>query len=262
MTTATLTATYSGAAAAALDLLRIEQQDWSVYTGKVSKQEVVRWVAAAISEEAYELAVDCGIAGESLVCVLYAYPLVADLDYRLLTSYGTLSERAVALIEISEQVQFRLTDSAATEFPARSILSVEWTVECLNADGEVVAPPALSVVGTDIVSAATVYGTATVRYLCERHSYVLNAPRRTDALDNNFSAVVAGVYQGGLAHLVIEMPPSIDVFEADADADCGWSTVGAITAPDDELPVVQPQSANKTTTVDYCSQIIVDEVVL
>jgi hypothetical protein len=260
MTTAALTALYAGPAATSAAKLLLVQAEWSLYTGKVTKQELVRWVAAAVLEEEYAAKIDCGMSGEALVCPIYAYPLEPDLEYQLLASYGELSERAVEMIEITELVQFKLTDSATPEYPARTIVATEWAVGCLDAAGEVVAPPALTTDGQSIRSAIPVYGTASATYLCERHTYILNVPRRAEALDSNYSAVVVAAIPGfaPVVH-VMEMPPGVEVFEADPNATCGASWHGGATWPDDEDPIPEATTANLITEVDYCKQETIRE---
>jgi hypothetical protein len=260
MTIASLSAIYAGPASTSAAKLVLEQAEWSVYTGTVTKQELVRWVAAAVLEEEYTAKIDCGMTGDALICPIYAYPLEADLNYRLLASYGELSERSVEIIEITELVQFRLADTASPKYPARAIVAVEWTVECLDALGELVAPPALTTDGQAIRSATVVYGTVSATYLCERHTYILNAPRRADALDNNYSAVVAAAVPGfAPVVLVVEMPPGAEAFAADPDAICGASWHGGATWPDEDDSIPEATTANLITEVDYCEQEIIRE---
>lgn len=258
-----LTATYTGPSAEQSALLLLTQGEWSMYVGKVTKGEVVRFVAAAVAEEEYQAAVDCGLAGDNLICPIIAYPLVPDLDYRLLTSWGELSSRSVKMVEIrDEQVQFRLTDTATTEFPARAIRSVRWTMDCLDQKGDVVPPPALTIDGQPIRSAIKVYGTATVHYITERHSYILNAPRRETAIDNNWSAVVVAPLIGHEpVRLVVEMPPGINNLEADPAAVCGRSGGGTSTVkwPEDPYYPPEPAGADLITEVDYCDQETIQE---
>jgi hypothetical protein len=244
------------------DLLKIEQQQWSRYTGQITKQEMVRWLAAAIGNEAYQSQIDCAMTGDNLACTLFVYPYLADLPYQLHTSWGTLSERSVAMLEISELVQFKLTTSETVKNPVRRILAVKWADECYGPEGEIVNPPELTANLETISCMAPVYGTATVKYLCERHAYVLNAPRRAAAIDNHFSAVVVGVYAGGLTYHVVEMPPGVETFVADPNAECGrqpgWG--GSADWPEDGKYPPLPRTANRLTIVDYCSQKVLSDV--
>ena len=264
--TATLTVTYARPAdPEQAEVLRLEQGAWAAYTGSVTKQEMVRAVAALVAKEDYTIKVACGMSlsdtGAALVCPIYAYPIPADLAYVLVTSYGQLSERDMEMVEATELVQFQLTDAASPQYPARTIVSASWAMDCLDAAGEVIAPPALTADGPTIRSAAVVYGTAEVTYLYERHTYILTAPRRAEALDKNFSAVLVAAIPGFTpVVLVVEMPPGIEAFEADANAVCGASWCGEIKYDDDEdHDTPEATTANLITEVDYCTQQVVRE---
>jgi len=257
-----LAATYTGPVADSSAKLLLRQGKWSRYVGKVTKGEMVRWVAAAIGGKDYQAKVDCGLAGDAVVCTIEAYPFFQDLAYRLVSSWGELSERSVELVEIrDEQVQFRLTDTAATEFPARAIRAVQWTAECLDVDGNVTAPPPLWADGETLRSGAVVYGTATVHYVCERHTSILNAPRRETALDNHWSAVVVAAIPGSMpARLLLELPPGIDALD-EPDAVCGRRGGGrsSVKRADGSMPPPEPDGADLITEVDYCDQRTIRE---
>lgn len=262
MTTATLPIDYAVPETDRSPLVLIEQAEWSVYTSRVTRQEVVRWLAARIGGDTYQQRIDCGMAGGHLVCPVYVYPRSPGVRYRLLTSWGELSERAVELVEMVEQVQFRLSTEEATRYPSRSIRAVEWTVECLDASGAVIDPPALTIAGQAVRCGQPVYGTATVRYLAERHGYILNVPRRECAIDAHYSAVLIAPVAGyEPARLVLTMPPGIDRFEADPDARCGGgrSLSGTIVWDDPPSPPPDPQAADLITEVDYCDQTAIRE---
>ena len=241
------------------DLLRLEQEPWSIYTGKITKGEMLRWLSAAVSDTDYESNVDCGMSGDQLVSTIHAYPYEADLIYQMHASWGQLSERRVEMQEIRELVQFRLTTEERTDYPVRRILGVDWDDDCYGPEGEIVAPPTLSADRETISCGAPVYGTAEVRYLCERHVYALNAPRRETAIDNQWSAVVVGVYEGGITYLITEMPPGIEAFAADPDAICGRrSGSGTVDWPEKEYPII-PGTGRKITEIDYCKQTVISE---
>ena len=261
MTDHTLTITYSLPIGTAdgQDLLRLEQEDWSVYTGAITKGEMIRWLGAMIQDTTYQPLIDCGLAGDQLVCTLYAYPYQPELIYQLHPSWGTLSERRVETIEIREMVQFRLTTEARTDYPVRQILGVDWAADCYGPEGEIVPPPPLTADRETLSCTSPVYGTAAVHYTCERHTYILNAPRRETALDNQWSVIVVGVYEGGLTWVAVEMPPGIERFEADPDAICGRRSGSGSVIMDDELPPVQPNTARRTTEIDYCTQEVLTD---
>jgi len=224
-------------------------------TGSISIQEMLRLIGSTLAATDYEPDIDCAVVDGELRCTVYAYPMVAELQYSLLASWGALDGPSVEMVEIEELVQFRLDSEARPEYPARSILSVKWADECYGPDGEVIPPPGLVADGEQIISAATVYGTASVRYLCERHTYTLTAPRRETAFEDNFGSVMVGVYDGGIVTLEVDMPPGIDAFNGDADATCGaswWGSASLNNDDDDPTPTASP--ASRTTIVNYCTQ--------
>jgi len=239
-----------------ISLLRIEQEAWPNTTGIITKQEMIRMVSSSLIGSDYEPSIDCGVADGKLVCTVYAYPLVAGLIYQLYASWGDLEGPTVDMFETAELVQFRLTDEETPEYPPRKILSVSWADECCGPDGEFVPPPELTIDGESILSSATVYGTAVVRYLCERHTYALTAPRRETSFSDNFGSVLVGAYQGGLVRLNINMPPGIEAFNADADATCGasWGGSASLSNDDDNQDIPTASPASRTTVINYCAQ--------
>lgn len=241
--------------------LIVEQEGWSLYTGKITKQEVVRYLLSVIDERRYEIAVDCGMAGDELVVPVFVYPLINNLQYDLYSSYGELSERYSETLEITDElVQFRLSASESTKYPARSIKSLSWVLQCLDINGNEVDNPDLIIDGENLSTGVKVYGTAKVSYTCERHSYVLTAPRREEALDNNYSGVIVGIVQG-YAPVVfeLEMPPTVDSFINNTDHQCGRVDTGYIKDSDKRQPIPDVPSRNLVTVIDYCSQSTIQE---
>ena len=237
--------------------LIVEQEEWSLYTGKVTKQEVVKYLLSLIKGEDYDMLVDCGMAGDELVVAIYCYPLTEGLNYELYTSYGTLSERYSEIIEIDEElIQFRLSDSETSDYPARKIKNLEWVLQCLDANGDEIENPTLVTDGDAIsTNGIKVYGTAKISYTCERHSYILTAPRRESALDNNYSGVIVGIVTGYSPVVVeLDMPPTVASFINNSSYECGGYDTGFIDENDKEEPIPEVPSRNLVTIVDYCSQ--------
>jgi hypothetical protein len=243
-----------------LDLLLLEQEEWRPYTGRVSSVAMVNWLAAVLYGEEFTHRLDCGMSGEAMVCAVFAYPRVAGLAYQLRASHGELSERAAALVEITETVNFRLEATAAPRYPARQIQSARWLADCYDATGAVITPPTLTIDGDQLQAGLAIYGAAEVTYTTERHSYILTVARRDDAIEDHYSAVVYGVYDGGLNWLEIEPPPGVEAFEADPSAVCGLgSFAGSVEHPDPDLGDIPGQFAHRVVKIDYCSQDIISD---
>ena len=264
MSASTLTLTYQRPQSSRTprDLLQIEQDDWRPYTGVVTVGEMVGYLANWLYSEQYDSMIDCGLVGDDVVCTVRVYPREPNLAYQFYTSWGTLSARSVAMLEIEETINFAMEARVSPEHPPRSIASAEWLDDCYDLEGNIISPPALAIDGEEIVSSVACYGSVLVSYVTEQHTYLVTCPRRAEAIDNNFSAVVYGVYSGGLNWLVLEMPPGIDAFEADQEARCGWGGIsGSITGPEDGVPE-DTTKADKLTVVDYCSQQVADERII
>lgn len=259
-----LTILYTVPATEALDLLIIEQGEWAATTGTITKAELVRYLAAMIDGTEYTSSTDCGFdAHGDVLCLVDVYPLMAGLVYQFHTSHGSLSGPVVEMVEATELLNFTLSNSERPNHPARSIRSVSWLDKCYDASGAVVSPPPLAIDGDTITIPSPVYGSVSCTYTTERHRYTLTAPRRTDAVDGFYEAVVYGLYDGGLNWLQIEMPPGITTFAEDADADCGLGggTSTVTEEPDDDTTPVADDRHTRTTVVDYCSQTIISDTI-
>ena len=257
-----ITLTYSGQRSERepLDLLLIEQQEWKPYTGVVTKGSMIKYLSALLYSESYEEQLDCGMSGGNVVCSVYVYPRVLGLAYQFHASHGTLSTRLQETVEITEACNFSLESAVAPKYPPLSIASATWADEVYDIVGNSITPPALTIASGEITTALAVYGAVDITYTTERHTYILTAPRRDEAVDNFYSAVVYGVYAGGLNFLEIEMPPGIEAFEADPGAICGGGGVdGSITDPDEDNPPPPPRPKDRKTVVDYCSQQVASD---
>lgn len=254
-----LAARYQIGSSDPLDLLVIEQESWHRYTGKVTRQEMARLILSWLNNGDYEAKANCATDGKTLLCRLLVWPRVAGLVYEMLASWGSLSLPVIEMVEETELLQFHLTDAERPRHPVRQLLSVSWADECYDATGQTIVAPELSLRGHDLRANRKVYGTAEIRYLAERHSYLLNIPRREEAYDKHFEATVAGVYSGGLNWLQVQMPPGIEAFENDPDYRCGGSSSGHLIEPEDDDSVPEPDGRDYEVIVDYCSQEVISD---
>lgn len=261
MTSPRITFTVSRPAASSLGLLLIEQQEWAAYTGKVTTGVMVSALRALLYGEESSDRVNCGVIDGAVICQIDVYPLTPGLRYRFAASWGNLSTRYEEEITETELVSFHLESTASPSHPCREILSAAWVDNLVyDAAGNEIAAPTLIIDGTTIATknGQAIYGTASVVYRTERHRYSLVIPRRDTAIDNFFSAVVYGWYEGGLDYLQIDLPPGIEVFEADAEASCGYGSTASVT-DDEDNPLEQPVTASRVSIIDYCSQEVVED---
>ena len=256
-----ITFTISKPAASSLGLLLIEQQEWAAYTGNVTTGVMVSALRTLLYGEESTDRVNCGVIDGAVICQIDVYPRRPGLAYQFATSWGELSPRSEEEITETELVSFHLESSASPSHPCREIISATWVDHLVyDADGNEIAAPLLIIDGTTIATknGQAIYGTAGVVYHTERHSYSLVIPRRDEAIDNFFSAVVYGWYEGGLDYLQIDLPPGIEVFEADAAATCGHSVTASVT-DDEDNPIDQPVTSSRVSIIDYCSQEVVED---
>lgn len=261
MTSPRITFTISRPAASSLGLLQIEQQEWSAYTGKVTTGGMVSALRTLLYGEESTDRVNCGMIDGAVICQIDVYPRRPGLSYQFSTSWGSLSPRYEEEVTETELVSFHLESSASPSHPCREILSATWVDQLVyDAEGNEIAAPLLIIDDTTIATknGQAIYGTAEAVYRTERHSYSLVIPRRVEAIDNFFSAVVYGWYEGGLDYLQIDLPPGIEVFEADAAATCGHSVTASVT-DDEDNPIDQPVTASRVSIIDYCSQEVVED---
>lgn len=205
-----ITFTISKPAASSLGLLRIEQQEWSAYTGRVTTGVMVSALRTLLYGEESTDRVNCGVIDGSVICQIDVYPRRPGLRYQFASSWGNLSARYEEEITETELVSFHLESTASPSHPCREILSASWVDGLVyDADGNEISAPALIIDGTTIATknGQAIYGTADVVYRTELHRYSLVIPRRDTAIDNFFSAVVYGWYEGGLDYLQIDLPP-------------------------------------------------------
>ena len=260
MTIPRITFTISKPAGSSLGLLQIEQQEWSAYTGRVTTGVMVSALRTLLYGEESTDRVNCGVIDGAVICQIDVYPRRSGLEYQFAASWGELSPRYEEEITETELVSFHLASSASPSHPCREILSATWVDHLVyDAEGNKIAAPALIIDGTIATqNGQAIYGTAEVIYRSERHRYSLVIPRRGTAIDNFFSAVVYGWYEGGLDYLQIDLPPGIEVFEADAKASCGYSSTASVTDDEDD-PIDQPVTASRVSDIDYCSQEVVED---
>ena len=244
-----------------VDALFIEQDDWKPYAGYVTKAAVVQYLASIFwPEDAFNPQFDCGIVGGQMICPVYVYPYEPGLAYQLRTSYGTLSPRAVKLVEYTETINPNLQLRVATKYPAQSILKAKLVRDVWDADGNPAPTPQVTIEGKEILLSGAIHGALDVTYMVERHAYILTADARKDVPENLFSAVVVALYQDGIKWLKMEPPPGADEYLEGVD-DCawGWHSTGSIAYPDDAHTRPVAAYADRHRVFDYCGNTLLSD---
>ena len=246
----------SRAASNPLDLLQLEQEDWKPYVGYITTSNMVRVIAEYLYNEDFGSSIECGIDGGSLITVVYAYPKVADLDYVLNISRGTISKRIVQEYTEETVLRFSLNDSASLKYPCGSVISTEWIGDTFAVRGEEVNNVTVNVTGQDVQLSQKVRGRLKIKYKVLRHKYGVSIKPRKKSIENHFSSTVFGIYAGGLNYLVLSEPPNIDSFDTASEENCngGFGVTGSLSSEDDNLPDDMHRNANRVKVVEYCGQ--------
>lgn len=261
-----LTVTISNASSVTpLDLITIEQEEWSPYTGYLTKANMVKIVASYLYGTDFGATIDCGIADGQLVTLIYAYPKIADLDYTMRCSRGTLSERLVEFVEETEVVNFELEDIASLSHPARELISYDWYDEFKVYDktGKEIAYPVVTIIDNEVSLSQKVYGSVEVTYQVERHTYGITVEQREESIENFYSSVVFATYEKGIKYLELTQPPNSDELNENLDASCtgGYKINGSFSSEDDDDTSSMSRNADRKIVVAYCEQeVLTDEI--
>ncbi len=253
--------------------LRLEQEEWGKHVGMVGRMDM----AAALASFAFGTAmpnVDCGFGDDlSLKCIIYAYPDVSGLNYKLRTSYGSIDGGIRERISETEGITLKGTSSANLKYKGTSVKSVSWYGDVFDYEGGVIgAKPAITIEENSLVVDRVVSGTIIVVYDVVRFKHMLRVFPRTGTDEKKYSSVVYGLYTGGISWVEISPPPNADSY-SDA-SECGWNTIPGgdteIEPPDDDgggsggtpdgfEPPDDVGGEDRDIDVDYCSQEVISD---
>lgn len=240
----------------ALDLLYFEQESWAPYTGVLTKAAILLFLDNLVNHAENDVEVDCGVEENgSFLKIVYSYPAYPSLAYTVKTSYGSFISHIQEDLDFEEVIAFSLSTEASLKHNPQNAPELTWMGSVYDRDGNVVPAPAISIDGKIVTITEEIYGSLQVNYSVFRRIHTLRVDPRLDAIENVGSSVVYGVYDGGIAWIVIDPPPGLDDL---LGAECGWGWGGAVTDPEDD-PMNSPlnSNANRIIDVDYCSQIVI-----
>lgn len=243
-----------------LELLKIEQDEWNPYVGSITISESIGIIADAIYSRKYQSKLKCGVEFDTVVCGVSIYPYIKGLEFEAYTSHGSLALEAVSVVEISENINFRLSNRASSEFPVIYYRSVEWNGQCFDAKGNVINNPNILIDERGAYTDIDIYGSAKLLYGTTKYRYLLSIPKRYTSIDNFWTSVVYGVYEGGETFKKVEMPPGIEVFNADPDATCG-KTILSVKYPENKPNKPTDDGCDRKIIKDYCSQNVISDVI-
>lgn len=234
------------------DLLLLEQEAWSAYTGVLTKAGLARYLRGALYGVEAGQVIDCGLSDDNLSIVIYAWPLAPGVTFRLRSSVGDLGEVLIDTVSSAESVSYNLTDHASLRHPADYIESARWLTGPYNSAGEAIAPPALTVSGRDLMLSEPVWGSVWIRSVGTRYTcrLSLSLDAAEPLLAAGWSEYVIGLPEGGRpVALALTPPPGAEEL-ARTGAECGRSVSVRVLGPDKTPPTAQPK--DKTIKCDYC----------
>ncbi len=244
------------------DMLILTQEDWIDNIGKVRMSDFYNFTHNVLLSNTISNDIDCGLNSDgSCTSIIYAYPRVSDLSYQLHTSYGELYERIVDSYAHQELISFDISKESDLTFTPVGNVSYSWLGSVYDSFGNVVSPPSLVIDSNGKVSLfSKVYGTLKVEYQVTQHKYSLKVTRRDTGTDL-FGAVVYGVYDQGISWLELDNPPNLDEL-LEGTMNCGGFSVEDPEDGDDAgSPPTKAPKVDRVITTDYCSQLVLSDVV-
>ena len=243
-------------------LIMLEQEGYLPYTGYVTKLAMVTYISNMIYHKTDAVKINCGMEDGILVVPISAYPYYPDLNYKLLASYGSLSEPVIDMAEKNETIQLKLEDTVTVKYPVHEVISAEWLNGAYDEELSLISPPPTITIGPDAKSisiSTPCYGSVAVKYTSVVHEYMLTIPKRVDTNENKYSAVVYAVYDGGLVYLVISPPQDAD----DTDGDCGKGGDTVDQNPDHpKKKKPEGDGADRLIQVNYCTQKVMTDFLI
>lgn len=241
------------------DLLYFEQEKWDQYTGSLTKGALLLYLDNLINHAENDIPIECGIEGDgSFLKIVYSYPAYPELDYTVKKSYGSFVSHTQEDFNFEELITFSFENEAQLEHYPDNTPELTWAGPVYDKDGGVVVPPDISIDGRTVTLSVSVYGSLNAEYAVFRRIHILQVIPREDAIENAGSSVVYGVYDSGIAWIIIDPPPGFDDLSLN-DAVCGWGWIGSTVSDDDEDRPPESDGAHREIVIDYCSQETVSD---
>lgn len=250
----TLSLNLSLPSSVARDTLIIEQEKPGQADGYLSRAGMYLSILALINGEMPE---DPECVNECTTTI-YVYRYDLALAYRLAVSHGSLGsmEREDDLY-YTEKIKVSMEDEIKFKYPCFGVVESRWIGGLVwDQDGSSIAAPGFVADVDKLRFAAPVYGTLAVTYKISRDKYSLALPKRETAIENKYSSVAFAVYPGGGKWEMIDPPPGAEATDQQCTGGGGGTTITP-GAGGSSIPV--SAHADRTITVDYCSQTITSD---
>ena len=251
MSATDLTITFSPNTIPLSDALILKQG--KVGGGIVSKLDLVNTLASRLYGGA-SANIDCGIVNGKFGVEIFVYPYDRNLIYNIGLSHGELSNRTIRVVQVTENLNFSLTDKAQTTYPVNELISAAVIAPCWDADGGSITTPELIFDGVNITLAKKIYGTVHIIYTTIRHFYRSYIPARLNAPENPYQSVCWTNWNGGVKFLDLVVPDS----PITNNESCAYTLHDRwlINIPDEKISPPEADGVHKIINIDYCSQKI------
>lgn len=244
--------------------LILDQEQWDGDIGLVTRAGMMNFLGMMLfgggddGEDEWNPSARCGLDGNLMQVVVYAYPSPVSLSFNIAATRGVLSAGEIEEPYRLEMVQVNMQKEIRTEYPATEILVVAERGSLYDGDGTIVPMPHYRVGADGVIElAGAVYGTIGVLYRTYRYKYTLDVSGRDPAItpENLLSSVVYAWWDGDGEWLEIEPAPGAEEMVQDG-RDCGWG--GKTTGQVPDKPVSRPVAAgaNRSIGIEYCSNTV------
>lgn len=251
------------AAAAARELVLLEQTRWNSYLGLLTRVNLLRYLRAQFfpdeegGEDAKDDFVFCGFDDDGgLTLGLAVYELARDVRWKLQASTGTFGEVSRTDAAETQSLSYNLSDEASLPHPALAILSARWLIGPYDAAGNRISAPALLIDGQDrriIRAQRPVFGSVALRVQVQAALYTvkLSAEAAEQALLAGWSEFAVCLPEGGRpVALELTAPPGAAEL-AESGQECGHHISVKVTHNSGGPPKAEPE--NKNIYCDYCN---------
>lgn len=247
------------------DYVLVEQEKWGKDVGRTSLLQGILAVGSMVFGGLLPLP-DCG-GFDGFTVSLYAYPSRKDLAFKFGVShphdYSPIG--TIQTLTRTEILNCGLQSAVETKYPVQSMRSMVFLGPCYDKKGSIVPKPDVIQDGRTVRFSKGVLGSLRVTYDVYRIVYSVQVTKREYSLENNFEAIAYAVWNGGINSKDIVAPSGYEYTEGECengkDPDQPDGSETEICPPPRGGSYPKAVEADRETDQDYCSQVIIRDVV-
>lgn len=249
MSTQTHSVTFAEETKSNNDFVLLEQEPWDPYIGFLTKMGVIGFLNELLFKEP-EVQANCASDGSFYTNTLYAYPSRPNLSFKVGWVNAIVPNHLIKFPLYTEVIQCDMNLKATLKYPAMEIKSVGWVNEVYGETGEVTTKPNITIVSDGVKFSKKVYGSVLVTYKVCQHVFPFSVKRRTEAIENFFSAFAYAIWTGGNTFLELKAPEGAEEGECNT-----YRGTGTFSGKEPNVPENVP-SEDEYEDIDYCTQLI------